>query len=507
MFTAFSTGACRRLPQLGVLFVLSSLQLAAQIGTLNETNRNAQIEQRIDALMDVLNATRLELQESRAEIRALHQELQAMKRSESTSGVEADVGSGRPANELADAVANLKENQEVVQAEVAQHEQSKVEAQSKYPIKITGLVLFHSFVNKGAVDNVDVPVIALHKTPEVAHGSTGATLRQTVLGFDAKGPVVFGAESHADVRVDFFGNQQGSGYLPNEGRLRLRTAHAELDWRKTHLVAMLDKPLISPFSPTSMAVVGVSPLAGSGNLWTWLPQLKLSQDMSWGERHFGIEAGVMNVADPADIYNPSAKSVSAAQRSLYPGSELLLSYTGKPFGRSAIFGVGGYWGPHDYGYRQSTNAWAVTTDWRLALPARLELSGEFYRGRALGGLGGGAYKDVVLVKTLSDPYAQIDGLNAIGGWSQIKYRMSDKIEWNTAYGQDGGYASQLRSAQLDSTNPNAALARNQTAFGNIIYRPSNYLIFSFEFRNIRTWPISGSYFTAQSYVLSTGYEF
>lgn len=489
-----------------ILCGLISLPSAAQTSSATATNRSEQIEQRLDALVDALDATRKELQESRAEIRSLQQELHQI-REHSLVVDDPASASAETAKELSDSVANLKEGQEVLEAEVAAHEQSKVETGSKYPLNLSGLVLFNSFVNSGRVDNIYAPVVALRQRDETANGSTGATLRQTILGFNAKGPSIFGAESRSDARVDFFGDQGGYSYSPSEGILRLRTAHAELDWPETRLVALLDKPIISPLNPTSFAMVGVSPLAWSGNLWTWLPQLEVAQNLNFGSQHFGIEAAMIDVVDPPVIYGSAAKPVSAAQRSQYPGSELLLSYSNDRVGRTPTVSIGGYWGPHSYDYGQNTDAWAVTANALMPLPRGMELSGEFYRGQSLGGLGGGVYKDVVLVKPLLDQDAQVEALNAIGGWAQWKFRMTNKIEWNAAMGEDQGRASQLRSAELDYTNPYAALARNQTVFGNVIYRPSNYLLFSFEYRNIKTWPLNGSAYAAQAYVLTTGYEF
>jgi len=483
-----------------------SVPSAAQTNAAPAANRSEQIEQRLDALVDALDATRRELQESRAEIRSLQQELHQIRDHSLLTGDPAS-STAESAKELSDSVANLKEGQEVLEAQVAAHEQSKVETVSKYPLKLSGLILFNTFVNSGRVDNIYAPVVALRQRDETANGSTGATLRQTILGFSAKGPSIFGAESRSDARVDFFGDQGGATYTPSEGILRLRTAHAELDWPETRLVALLDKPIISPLTPTSFAMVGVSPLAWSGNLWTWLPQLEVAQNLTFGSHHLGIEAAMIDVVDPPVIYGSAAKPVSAAQRSQYPGSELLLTYSSDRVRRAPRVSVGGYWGPHSYDYGQTTDAWAVTANALVPMPRGMELSGEFYRGQSLGGLGGGVYKDVVLVKPPFTEDGQVEALNAIGGWAQWKFRMNNKIEWNAAMGEDQGRASQLRSAALDYTNPYAVLARNQTVFGNVIYRPGNYLLFSFEYRNIKTWPIGGNAYTAQAYVLTTGYEF
>ncbi len=507
MFAPLLAKSLRYAAGSAILCGLVSLQSSAQVGAGPEANKNVHFEQRLDALVDALDATRKELQESRAEIRSLQRELDKMIRENPLLTGDPPAASAATAKELSDSVANLKEGQEVLIAEVAAHEQSKVETVSKYPLKLSGLVLFNSFVNRGRVNNIYAPVVALRESVEAADGSTGATLRQTILGFNAKGPKIFGAESRSDVRVDFFGDQAGYSYSPSEGMLRLRTAHAELDWPETRLVALLDKPIISPLNPTSFAMVGVAPLAWSGNLWTWLPQLEIAQKLNIGDHQLGIEAAMIDVADPPINYGSVAKAVGAAQRSQFPGSELLLSFSGDRVGRVPAVTVGGYWGPHRYDYGQHTDAWAVTASGLLPLPRGMELSGEFYRGQSLGGLGGGVYKDVVLMKPFLDEDAQVEGLNAIGGWAQWKFRMTNKIEWNAAMGEDQGQASQLRSAQLDYSNLYAALARNQTVFGNVIYRPSNYLMLSFEYRNIRTWPLHGNAYSAQAYVLTTGYEF
>jgi hypothetical protein len=84
---------------------------------------------------------------------------------------------------------------------------TKVETDSKYPLKVTGLLLFNGFVNTRQVDVSASPAYALP-----GPGSTGLSLRQTVLGLDARGPHLFNATSHADLRVDFFANNTLSNY-------------------------------------------------------------------------------------------------------------------------------------------------------------------------------------------------------------------------------------------------------------------------------------------------------
>ena len=50
----------------------------------------------------------------------------------------------------------MREQQEAMQAEIKQHDQTKVETFSKYPLRLRGLILFNAFSNAGVVDNIRV---------------------------------------------------------------------------------------------------------------------------------------------------------------------------------------------------------------------------------------------------------------------------------------------------------------------------------------------------------------
>ena len=43
----------------------------------------------------------------------------------------------------------------------------------------------------------------------------------------------------------------------------------------------LEKPIFNPREPSSLAQVGISPLTGTGNLWLWLPQVRVEQDFAF----------------------------------------------------------------------------------------------------------------------------------------------------------------------------------------------------------------------------------
>jgi hypothetical protein len=177
-------------------------------------------------------------------------------------------------------------------------------------------------------------------------------------------------------------------------------------------------------------------------------------------------------------------------------------------------GAGGYFSRQTYpGYGGSTytdnlDAWAATADWRVPMSRYFEWSGEGYRGRGIGGLGGGVYKDVVTGTSPMTGAPVLHGLNAGGGWVQLKTRFTSELEANGAIGLDDGFAGDFHAVVQPATASASQLrARNRMFVGNLIYRPKTYIILSPEFRRIWTWPINSSVNTLNVYTLSVGYEF
>jgi uncharacterized coiled-coil protein SlyX len=391
----------------------------------------------------------------------------------------------------------LQERQAIQESQIATLDQSKVGSESKYPVKIHGLILLNGFINTSQVDSAVTPVVAIPGS-----GSTGVSLRQTIFGVSARGPTLAGATSHADLDIDFFGSSTGqTTYADVGGVLRLRTAHASLDWPHSQAFFALDRPIISPNVPTSLAELAVPALAWSGNLWTWSPQVGFSHTLPLGgTNRLSFAAALMDVPD-SPVIASTTSSISQSERSRWPGTELHIGFLGKEDNTGLALGVGGYFSPHKNSSGTSYNAWAGTLDLRLPLPKGLEFTGSFYRGLALGDLGGGAYKDYIFLTTGSIP------LDDVGGWAQLKERATSRLEFNTAYGIDNSFASETRRYVGTYPTSYLNLARNQTFFANAIYSPSAYLLLSFEFRHIWSAPITGA--TANSNILgvAAGYKF
>jgi hypothetical protein len=488
-----------------------------------QTQRIADIEHRLDAATDSLAQVQQELQKSLLEIQTLRSQLKALQAQSATATDDSHESpaqkassdsseiTGKP-NGLHDDLQAIREEQEAVQAEIAQHEQIKVESSSKYPLRLTGLILFNAFSNAGVVDNVDLPTLALPREPGSSHGSAGATLQQTLLGLEATGPTFAGARSFADVSMDFFGGTTTNsyGYTISTGVVRMRQAQISLDWNKTTLQAAYTGPLISPLSPTSYATVAQPSLSASGNLWTWSPQVRVEQRFALSDdRSVSLEGGLIDVGSPGYTSTQLDNPVEASRR---PGYEGRISYRANSSWTGSadrfVVGVGGYSAEQYYNSSTQIHSWAATLDWRVPILKWFEVTGEAYRGRALGGLGGGLYKDVVQVTNPVTGLPQTNGVETIGGWSQLKLGFSPTLEANVAFGLDEALAGNFYGIiSPPGANPLEQYARNSSIMGNIIFRPKTYLIFSPEYRHLSTWPYNGSGNVANIFILSAGYQF
>jgi uncharacterized coiled-coil protein SlyX len=485
------------------------------------------LSDQIQKLSESMARTQSQLEQSQRQLEEMRRQLDALQRqmaqrgstvapTPSTSTPEASSSLPQPTSSSTDAaIDDLRERQAMQESQIATHEQSKVESESKYPVKITGLLLLNGFVNTSHVDMAATPTVA---TP--GSGSTGASVRQTVLGFEARGPHLFGARSHADLSVDFDGSPQSinsstnfTGYYnSNATLLRLRTAHAELQWQHTHAYFSLDRPILSPDAPTSLTAVAEPALAWSGNLWTWNPQLGMTRDLGIsGARNVRLQAALIDVGDaPLSPVIPSTTSTgtqpTAAEQSRWPGAEARVALLGSKLDEGSHIGVGGYFAPHRTLGRRF-DSWAATLDARFLLPSHFELTGSFYRGEALGGLGGGTYKDFAYRPDPDTGGYYFRPLDDVGGWAQLKKRISERVELNAAFGLDNVFARELRSYAVPAVNMYQNLTRNQTYTGNVIYSPSSYLLFSLEYRHLVSSPVTGAAAGSNVIGIAAGYKF
>jgi phage shock protein A len=427
-----------------------------------------------------------QLQELQRQLSALQGQLAAEKANPPAPSAPAvSASSNAPAgvstSASGSAIEDIRERQAVQESQIATHEQTKVETDSKYPLKVSGLLLFNGYVNTRQVDVSADPTYALP-----GGGSTGLSLRQTVLGLDARGPHLFGATSHADVRVDFFASGAQSSYAAS-GLLRLRTAHAGLKWQNTEAFVQQDRSFLAPNAPSSLVAVALPEFAWSGNLWAWNPQIGVSRQVGLtGSKRLKLEAGLIDMADPRfSSLTPSTSTVSRAERSRWPGSEARIAFASGDADTGPEVGASGYFSPHETGDQERFDAWAGAIDLRLPISRHFAFTTSAYRGAALGGLGGGGYVDYVYLYAGTTQIAH--ALDDVGGWAQLKSKVGERLEFNTGYGVDNPFAREIHASMIiPEYSIYSGLARNRSAVANVIYSPSSYLLFSLEYRRLWT---------------------
>ena len=148
------------------------------------------------------------------------------------------------------------------------------------------------------------------------------------------------------------------------------------------------------------------------------------------------------------------------------------------------------------------------SDWVIPVTGPLEFSGEFYHGAAIGGLGGGLGRSVVVSGPVTDPSTQVKALNSTGGWAQLKFHQTEKLEWNGAFGQDNVRSRDLGLfplAQQIYFDP--SIIRNRSSFVNFVYRPRSDVLMSLEYRRMHTFRINAEPERADQVTLSMGVLF
>ena len=415
-----------------------------------------------------------------------------------------------PADEpLGTRVAKLEDDEELIDAKLTDQYQTKVESGSKYRVRLSGMVLVNMFENRGTFDNADFPELVTEPSPYEAASTFAGTLRQSQIKLEAFGPDLWGAHTSANITVDFAG---GFTPAPNGNLLplpRFRTGTVHLDWTNTSIVAGQDFLFFSPLEPTSLSSVAVPPLSYSGNLWGWTPQIRIEHRINFSETsRLLLEAGILDSLSGDLPYTQYYLYPTWGEESGQPAYAGRVAWTHRVFGQSMTVGEGAYYGRQYWALDRHINGWAATTDLTMPLGPLFAFSGAFYRGSGVGGLGGAIGQDVLLSGSFTDPATEIEGINSMGGWAQLKFKPTSDFEINGAFGQDNPFASQIR--EYAATTPpiygGDLLTRNRSAFVNFIYHPKSDVFISVEYLRLQSFDLDESY-SGNHINLSLGYLF
>jgi hypothetical protein len=505
----------------------SASEVPAEIRALSDLVRGLQAQ--VLTLSSQLGDLRMEQERASTEARELRRELNLVK----AQGPPAASGPLNPysapaAKEIAaqpassssvaapqsqtsaDRIAKLEEDQQVMEGKINDQYQTKVESGSKYRLRLSGIVLLNLFENRGTVDNLDFPELALSEqsqAPNASAGAFGGTLRQSQIRLQAFGPGIAGARTSADVNLDFGG---GFPDAPNGawmGLVRMRTAIVRLDWANTSIVAGQDRLFFAPLAPTSLATLAIPALSYSGNLWAWTPQVRVEHRVVLSDASsLSFQGGILDSLTgdiPPDVFD---RYPSWGEESGQPAFAARVSWTHRMFGQDFTVGAGGYYGRQDWGFGRNVDGWAGTADLTLPLGKRFELTGAFYRGRSVGGIGGGIGQSVLINGLFNTPATTVRGLDSMGGWAQLKFKVKSNFEINGAFGSDNPFAREFRLYNANTLYP-GLYTRNLSPLVNFIYQIRSDILFSTEYRYLNSTVLDSGSNSAHQINLSLGYIF
>ena len=404
-----------------------------------------QADARLDAILSRLDQMEQSNRQLTEEIRALRAELAQLHQTPAASET-----------------PSFEERLSVAERQTEEQAQTKVESSQKLPVSLTGMLLFNAFHNGPHGGTAQDPVVA---APGQSPRSAGASLRQTVLGLTFHGPdLPWGGKASGSLYMDFFaGSRQPDNHL-----LHIRVATLDLNWKNTTVTVGQDKPIISPREPDSLAQVGISPLTAAGNLWDWQPQLRVEQRFALGESAgLRAQAGVYQTSEQ-DSYVPGyyARSLEASR----PGYEGRFEFW-RAWGARRVELAPGFHASTTHVAGTSVASRAASFDWLVTPFAKVQITGAYFRGQDLAGLGalGQGFK-------ITGPRSAVP-VHSVGGWSQVAFFATSRLTFHA-------YGGQQRDREQDLGY--GGITRNFTYAGNAVYRLGPNVLGSVEVSQTRS---------------------
>ncbi len=366
--------------------------------------------------------------------------------------------------------------------------QTKVEADQKFPLRLSGLVLMNAYRYAGHVGEADLPLVGAAAANRAV--SAGATLRQSQITLQYENPTSFiGASVNGRLQVDFFG---GSLINAQNHLARIRVGQVSLNWANRSVMVGIEKPILSPREPETLAQLGVSPLANSGNLWLWQPQIRYEERVRLGEKAgLDLRIGVYQTNEtftPAGFTGDAARSRPGLQGhfELYRKNGI-----GKRFAIAPGFHVS-----ESRVNGADVASRALSVDWAVPVGATFEWTGFAFTGQNLTGLGvAGIRQPFVLLG--QQPVA----VHSSGGWTQFSIAANSKLRFNLFSGLHDDRNRELLQAGRGGIAGNLSYGAN----ARLMLAPN--VLLGAEAMQIRTKLLVGSLRLVNRYDLAIGYLF
>lgn len=204
---------------------------------------------------------------------------------------------------------------------------AKVEAEvGALKVRFYGTLLLNTAVSDAAIFGQDVPLWTLPSAGNVTYpdGTVGRsdgnhdlilTMRQSVVGFTL-GPAAVDPNAWAPsslLEMDFYGTRPVDNVQPlnrvlNQPRLRL--AYFQLEHNGVKFVFWQDKAILAPLDPIALSHVAMPLGATAGDLWAWMPQVRVDVMHKFGDTGLLFQGGILrpSFGDPRLETPPTAST-------------------------------------------------------------------------------------------------------------------------------------------------------------------------------------------------------
>lgn len=351
-----------------------------------------------------------------------------------------------------------------------------------------GFVLLNSSYNSHSV--TDVPVLA---PASGAEPNFLMTPRQSRFGIKMKSDAEY--TPSGAIEVDFYG-LRGSGQPggPTQTSLRLRRAFFEVHLNKLDILFGQEWVVLSPLNPTTLMHVSLPGMMASGNLWARLPQIRgtfkpladeqdeVKLDLAFS-RPYGSDAD-MTPVEQGDV-------LARGEKYVWPWVQGRVGYARK--GSTALtVGAGALYGREDFGEDPAGDdifgtALAVAGDLQL-VAGRVTVSGEGFFAKNIRTLfstaGYTLVPDTLVVGGVRKPYGRFEGIQAVGGWGELKVAAVPELDIAVSAGLEAVDDEFLPGAVLRSEKD--AVKSNMTVMGTMIYKGIKGVQIGFEVGYITT---------------------
>jgi hypothetical protein len=313
-------------------------------------------------------------------------------------------------------------------------------------VRVFGTILLNTAISDGAIFGQDVPLWSLSSTGTVTYpdGSLGTsgdnrdlifTMRQSIFGVAiTQAPDSGGWVASGLVEADFFGTRPSDGTVPLNRELnqpRLRKAYGQLERNSLKLVFGQDTALLAPIDPISLSHVALPLGATAGDLWAWLPQVRVEWKQQSARTGLLLQGAILRPT----FGDPRLETPPAASTTLDIASSGLGERTTQPFweGRAAVMptiaghratlAVSGHVGKEKVGVDNDIKSLAVAFDGSVSLGPYVVVRGEAYKGSNLIPFQGGIDQGVAVLAgaTTGAPPLAIQPIHAKGGWFEFTW--------------------------------------------------------------------------------------